>query len=246
MLPDLFLKCSLHNVLPSVNTRGQEHFTFPPQTPQNNFRDQRKQAYLQIQILKCFMCSPKHHKTMKVYFLLIFFILSLFFLLEDFTPVKYKLPPTPKPPKTLPPYNGFGSEEDSLSSCYGIQLRRPRKDLQSFLEKDRCDGSQLLLFHTCKCFCLRVRWPPSHHLPHHGCVSMLLALAALSWSSAPRWRPMTAMKEKGNLSSPSTPAMVPWVFTNSHWRAQVPPSAEQRLHKYFECTFLALTSGVQL
>ncbi|XP_011487801.1 EF-hand domain-containing family member C2 isoform X2 [Oryzias latipes] len=56
--------------------------------------------------------------------------------IEDFTPVKYKLPPTPKPPKTLPPYNGFGSEEDSLSSCYGIQLRRPRKDLQSFLEKD--------------------------------------------------------------------------------------------------------------
>ncbi|KAF6719515.1 EF-hand domain-containing family member C2 [Oryzias melastigma] len=56
--------------------------------------------------------------------------------MEDFTPVQYKMPPTPKPAKTLPPYNGFGSEEDSLSSCYGIQLRRPKKNLQTFLEKD--------------------------------------------------------------------------------------------------------------
>lgn len=70
---------------------------------------------------------------------------ALFFLIEDFTPVQYKLPPTPKPAKTLPPYNGFGSEEDSLSSCYGIQLRRPKKNLQTFLEKDRCDGSQFVI-----------------------------------------------------------------------------------------------------
>ncbi|NWS69140.1 EFHC2 protein, partial [Crotophaga sulcirostris] len=55
----------------------------------------------------------------------------------DFTPVSYKAPPPPKLEKTLPPYNGFGSEEDSLSSCMGLLLKPPRKDFKQFLEKDR-------------------------------------------------------------------------------------------------------------
>lgn len=60
-----------------------------------------------------------------------------FFLSEDFTPVKYKAPPAPKPSRPVPPYNGFGSEEDSLSSCQGLLPKPPRKDFRKFMEKDR-------------------------------------------------------------------------------------------------------------
>ncbi|KAM6290237.1 EF-hand domain-containing family member C2 [Porphyrio hochstetteri] len=57
--------------------------------------------------------------------------------IEDFTPVQYKAPPPPKPEKTFPPYNGFGSEEDSLCSCMGLLLKPPQKDFKKFMEKDR-------------------------------------------------------------------------------------------------------------
>ncbi|NXU71786.1 EFHC2 protein, partial [Oreotrochilus melanogaster] len=58
--------------------------------------------------------------------------------IEDFTPVPYKAPgPPPKPEKTFPPYTGFGSEEDSLSSCMGLLLKPPQKDIKQFMEKDR-------------------------------------------------------------------------------------------------------------
>ncbi|KAI3356550.1 hypothetical protein L3Q82_017230, partial [Scortum barcoo] len=58
--------------------------------------------------------------------------------IEDFTPVQYKPPPAPKPQRPLPPYNGFGSEEDSLSSVKGLLPKPPRKDYRKFMEKDRC------------------------------------------------------------------------------------------------------------
>lgn len=29
----------------------------------------------------------------------------------------------------IPPYNGFGSEEDSLQNCYALQPKAPKKDL---------------------------------------------------------------------------------------------------------------------
>ncbi|XP_013888939.1 EF-hand domain-containing family member C2 [Austrofundulus limnaeus] len=58
--------------------------------------------------------------------------------MEDFTPVQYKDPPAPKPSKLVPPYNGFGSEEDSLSSCQGLVPKRPQKDFHKFMVKDRC------------------------------------------------------------------------------------------------------------
>ncbi|KAK2527105.1 Efhc2 [Columba guinea] len=57
--------------------------------------------------------------------------------IEDFTPIPYKAPPPPKPEKTFPPYNGFGSEEDSLCSCMGLLLKPPRKDFKKLMEKDR-------------------------------------------------------------------------------------------------------------
>ncbi|XP_072708448.1 EF-hand domain-containing family member C2 isoform X2 [Ciconia boyciana] len=57
--------------------------------------------------------------------------------IEDFTPVRYKAPPPPKPEKKFPPYTGFGSEEDSLCSCMGLLPKPPRKDFKKFMEKDR-------------------------------------------------------------------------------------------------------------
>uniref|UniRef100_A0A672IEE7 EF-hand domain (C-terminal) containing 2 n=1 Tax=Salarias fasciatus TaxID=181472 RepID=A0A672IEE7_SALFA len=63
--------------------------------------------------------------------------------IEDFTPVQYKAPPAPKPPRPVPPYNGFGSEEDSLSSCRGLLPKPPRKDFHKFMENDRWDESVL-------------------------------------------------------------------------------------------------------
>ncbi|XP_047457110.1 EF-hand domain-containing family member C2 [Mugil cephalus] len=58
--------------------------------------------------------------------------------IEDFNPVQYKAPPAPKPPRPVPPYNGFGSEEDSLSSCQSLLPKPPQKDFRKFMEKDRC------------------------------------------------------------------------------------------------------------
>ncbi|KAJ0070118.1 hypothetical protein NL108_002431, partial [Boleophthalmus pectinirostris] len=57
--------------------------------------------------------------------------------IEDFTPVQYKAPAAPKPSRHVPPYNGFGSEEDSLSSCQGLVPKPPQKDFHKFITKDR-------------------------------------------------------------------------------------------------------------
>ncbi|XP_054642272.1 EF-hand domain-containing family member C2 isoform X1 [Dunckerocampus dactyliophorus] len=57
--------------------------------------------------------------------------------IEDFTPVQYKADVAPKPPRPVPPYNGFGSEEDSLSSCQRLLPKPPQKDLHKFMAYDR-------------------------------------------------------------------------------------------------------------
>ncbi|KAM4797250.1 EF-hand domain-containing family member C2 [Rhinophrynus dorsalis] len=57
--------------------------------------------------------------------------------IDDFTPVHYKAPPLPKIEKKIPPYNGFGSEEDSLCSCMGLLPKPPQRDFKKFMEKDR-------------------------------------------------------------------------------------------------------------
>ncbi|XP_077198973.1 EF-hand domain-containing family member C2 [Paroedura picta] len=56
---------------------------------------------------------------------------------KDFTPVPYKVPPPPKVGRQIPPYNGFGSEEDSLCSCMSLLPKPPQKDFKKFMEKDR-------------------------------------------------------------------------------------------------------------
>ncbi|KAL4656835.1 EF-hand domain-containing family member C2 [Arapaima gigas] len=57
--------------------------------------------------------------------------------LEDFTRVQYQPSPAPRLARSVPPYNGFGSEEDSLCSCKGLLPKVPCKDFQKFMEKDR-------------------------------------------------------------------------------------------------------------
>ncbi|XP_036395881.1 EF-hand domain-containing family member C2, partial [Megalops cyprinoides] len=57
--------------------------------------------------------------------------------IEDFTPIEYKAGSAPKQPREVPPYNGFGSEEDSLCSCQGLLLKPPKKDFKKMMEKDR-------------------------------------------------------------------------------------------------------------
>ncbi|XP_068429374.1 EF-hand domain-containing family member C2 [Clinocottus analis] len=66
--------------------------------------------------------------------------------IEDFTPVVYKAPPVSKPQRQMPPYTGFGSEEDSLSSCQGLLPKPPQKDFLKFMENDRCDVISVLNF----------------------------------------------------------------------------------------------------
>lgn len=62
---------------------------------------------------------------------------NFFRLLEDFTPVQHKAPQPLKIDKQIPPYNGFGSEEDSLCSCLGLLPKPPQRDFKKFMEKDR-------------------------------------------------------------------------------------------------------------
>jgi len=45
-------------------------------------------------------------------------------------------PAAPAKARELPPYNGFGSEEDSLCSCMGLIPKPPQRDFIKFMEKD--------------------------------------------------------------------------------------------------------------
>lgn len=36
----------------------------------------------------------------------------------------------------IPPYNGFGTEEDSLGSVYSLQPKAPRKDVNKMFKSD--------------------------------------------------------------------------------------------------------------
>ena len=39
--------------------------------------------------------------------------------------------------KEIPPYTGFGSEEDSLTSSQGLEPRPPQQDFFKFMHRDR-------------------------------------------------------------------------------------------------------------
>ncbi|XP_067848423.1 EF-hand domain-containing family member C2 [Heptranchias perlo] len=55
----------------------------------------------------------------------------------DFTPVKYKSTPIIGVERKIPPYNGFGSEEDSLNSTLSLVPKTIQRDIIKFMEKDR-------------------------------------------------------------------------------------------------------------
>jgi len=56
---------------------------------------------------------------------------------ENMAAVSTKTAGPPAQPRQMPPYNGFGSEEDSLCSCMGLIPKPPKKDFIKFMEKDR-------------------------------------------------------------------------------------------------------------
>jgi hypothetical protein len=62
--------------------------------------------------------------------------------LENFTPLPYPWDETREaakyPPRDhIPPYNGFGSYEDSAANCRSFVIKERQKDLTQFLIKDR-------------------------------------------------------------------------------------------------------------
>jgi len=57
---------------------------------------------------------------------------------SSFTPLQYKAPPVPKQDKEIPPFNGFGGEEDSLGNCFKLIPEPPKGDFVKFMMKDRC------------------------------------------------------------------------------------------------------------
>ncbi|XP_065062995.1 EF-hand domain-containing protein 1-like [Rhopilema esculentum] len=58
------------------------------------------------------------------------------FGMTDFTPYDVKGEIKERAPKILPPYNGFGSMEDSLQSCLSLVPQAPKKDFIKMLEND--------------------------------------------------------------------------------------------------------------
>lgn len=56
---------------------------------------------------------------------------------QSFESINFKADPEPLPPREIPPYNGFGSEEDSLATCLSLRPKPTRRDFKKFMEKDR-------------------------------------------------------------------------------------------------------------
>ncbi|XP_047700925.1 EF-hand domain-containing family member C2 isoform X1 [Prionailurus viverrinus] len=56
--------------------------------------------------------------------------------IENFTSISCKAPPPPKIERKFPPYNGFGSEEDSLRTCIGLVPTPHQRNFKKFMEKN--------------------------------------------------------------------------------------------------------------
>lgn len=56
---------------------------------------------------------------------------------EDLTAVDIKEPILPKPRAALPPYNGYGTIEDSLQNCLSLVPKPPKRDLHKLMNKDK-------------------------------------------------------------------------------------------------------------
>ena len=57
--------------------------------------------------------------------------------INDFASIQTRMPEIRTVEREVPPYNGFGSEEDSLCSCAGLLPKPPKHDFIKFMEKDR-------------------------------------------------------------------------------------------------------------
>jgi len=55
----------------------------------------------------------------------------------EFNKITIDRPRFPIPEREVPPYNGFGSYEDSLGNCDSLLPKPPRRDFMKFMEKDR-------------------------------------------------------------------------------------------------------------
>jgi Ca2+-binding EF-hand superfamily protein len=55
----------------------------------------------------------------------------------EFEAIKVDRPCLPGPEREVPPYNGFGSYEDSLGNCDSLVPKPPKRDFMKFMEKDR-------------------------------------------------------------------------------------------------------------
>lgn len=55
---------------------------------------------------------------------------------SQFDPVRMDVTPVPEPQRDVPPYNGFGSEEDSIGSCISLVPKPPRKDFVKLMNHD--------------------------------------------------------------------------------------------------------------
>ncbi|XP_044792556.2 EF-hand domain-containing family member C2 isoform X2 [Bubalus bubalis] len=56
--------------------------------------------------------------------------------IENFTSIPCKAPSPPKIERKIPPYTGFGSEEDSLRSCIGLMPTSHQRNFKKFIEFD--------------------------------------------------------------------------------------------------------------
>jgi EF-hand domain-containing protein 1 len=50
--------------------------------------------------------------------------------------VAFERPAHPKVEQVMPPYNGFGTVEDSMGSCKYLVLKPPKKDFIKMLENE--------------------------------------------------------------------------------------------------------------
>jgi len=56
---------------------------------------------------------------------------------EKPAPIVYRSEPGAKPDREIPPYNGWGSEEDSKANCLKLIAQAPKRDFIKFMMKDR-------------------------------------------------------------------------------------------------------------
>ena len=53
--------------------------------------------------------------------------------IEEFQVVDRTEPPPPTQPREIPPYNGFGSQEDSLASHLNLIPKAPRRYIHTYV-----------------------------------------------------------------------------------------------------------------